>query len=258
MRLLFIRHGEPDYDHDTLTKKGWREANLFADMAMKMDLGTMYRSPLGRAMDTASCTMKKTETDASIHDWLREFHAFVDINDSPELQYAFADCHKEGDRYPLHYIVWDMLPGYLAAHPEYMDPVRWRETEVARHGDLVERYDEVEKIFLELLSRHGYHKEKGYFRVEKESEETLTFFCHFGITCVMLAILWDVSPFFLWHYLVMAPSSLTELVTEEREEGIAIFRAKRIGDTSHLALGNEPASFAARFCETYHNFDQRH
>ena len=93
MRLLFIRHGEPDYDHDTLTKKGWREANLFADMAMKMDLGTMYRSPLGRAMDTASCTMKKTETDASIHDWHREFHAFVDINDSPELQYAFADCH---------------------------------------------------------------------------------------------------------------------------------------------------------------------
>lgn len=30
MRLIFIRHGEPDYEHDSLTEKGWREAKLLA------------------------------------------------------------------------------------------------------------------------------------------------------------------------------------------------------------------------------------
>ena len=28
MRLIFIRHAEPDYEHDSLTEKGWREAKL--------------------------------------------------------------------------------------------------------------------------------------------------------------------------------------------------------------------------------------
>lgn len=39
MRLLFIRHGDPDYEHDTLTEKGEREAELLADrlQSEKMD-----------------------------------------------------------------------------------------------------------------------------------------------------------------------------------------------------------------------------
>ena len=31
MRLLFIRHGEPDYSVDSLTEKGFEEAALLAD-----------------------------------------------------------------------------------------------------------------------------------------------------------------------------------------------------------------------------------
>lgn len=26
MRIIFVRHAEPDYANDTLTEKGWREA----------------------------------------------------------------------------------------------------------------------------------------------------------------------------------------------------------------------------------------
>lgn len=28
MRLIFIRHGDPDYEHDDLTQKGKREVEL--------------------------------------------------------------------------------------------------------------------------------------------------------------------------------------------------------------------------------------
>ena len=31
MRLIFIRHAEPDYSIDSLTEKGWREAKLLAE-----------------------------------------------------------------------------------------------------------------------------------------------------------------------------------------------------------------------------------
>lgn len=56
----------------------------------------------------------------------------------------------------------------------------------------------------------------------------------------------------------MAPSSVTEIVTEERQQGIAYFRGKRIGDVSHLYAGEEEPSFAARFCEVFSDTGRRH
>lgn len=58
--------------------------------------------------------------------------------------------------------------------------------------------------------------------------------------------------------LTAPPSSVTTLYTEERREGIASFRMQSFGDLSHLYAGDEPASFAARFCETYDNMEERH
>ena len=31
MRIIFIRHAEPDYEHNTLTPRGFREAELLSD-----------------------------------------------------------------------------------------------------------------------------------------------------------------------------------------------------------------------------------
>ena len=36
MRILFIRHGDPDYENDTLTEKGHREAALLAEKAEEL------------------------------------------------------------------------------------------------------------------------------------------------------------------------------------------------------------------------------
>ncbi len=148
-------------------------------------------------------------------------------------------------------IVWDMVPGSWAESPEYSHPTQWRESEVARHGDLVSVYDKVAEEFDRLLLKYGYEREGNHYRVVKENEQTITLFCHFGVTCVLLSRLWSVSPFVLWHTLALAPTSVTEVTTEEREKGIAFFRAARLGDISHLYAGGEEPSFACRFCETF-------
>ena len=31
MRIMIVRHGEPDYDRDSLTEKGWREAEYLSE-----------------------------------------------------------------------------------------------------------------------------------------------------------------------------------------------------------------------------------
>ena len=45
MRILLIRHGDPDYVNDTLTEKGRREAALLAKRAASMNMGECYKSP---------------------------------------------------------------------------------------------------------------------------------------------------------------------------------------------------------------------
>jgi len=112
-------------------------------------------------------------------------------------------------------------------------------------------YKYVTKKLDELLAEYGYVREGGYYRVEKENEITIICVCHAGITCALLSHLWNISPFILWHSLALAPSSVTEVVTEERQQGIAHFRATRIGDISHLRIGKEEPSFVGRYCEIY-------
>ena len=54
MRLLFIRHGDPDYANDTLTEQGKIEAKLLSDVIGDFEIDDIYVSPLGRARDRQS------------------------------------------------------------------------------------------------------------------------------------------------------------------------------------------------------------
>ena len=41
MRIIFVRHGDPDYEHDTLTEKGHREAALLGKLAPELHWETV-------------------------------------------------------------------------------------------------------------------------------------------------------------------------------------------------------------------------
>ena len=58
MRILFIRHGEPDYEHDCLTETGRLQAAAAARRLEREGIGKIYSSPNGRASETASYTAR--------------------------------------------------------------------------------------------------------------------------------------------------------------------------------------------------------
>jgi probable phosphoglycerate mutase len=235
MKLLLIRHGEPDYTTDTLTEVGAREAGILAERIAPMDIRAYYVSPLGRARATAKPTLEKAGRQAEVLDWLREFEAPVE---RPDVQGVIR-------------IPWDWLPQDWLADPRFLDPDAWKENEIFRRGGVGEAYDKITASFDALLAQYGYVRDGRLYRVTKPNTDTLAFFCHLGLSCLLMSHLFNCSPMLLWHNVAMAPSSVTTLVTEERRAGTAIFRATAIGDISHLyAKGVEP-SFAARFCEVH-------
>lgn len=76
MRILLIRHGDPDYVNDTLTEKGRREAALLAKRAVSMNMGVLcLLRTIFLETTYASCS---GSTPASISNFvfLRIFGAF--------------------------------------------------------------------------------------------------------------------------------------------------------------------------------------
>lgn len=241
MKLLIVRHADPDYTIDSLTSKGWREAELLSERLSKLSVKEYYVSPLGRAKDTASLTLKKVNRTAVECDWLREFDGHIIRPDTGTEK-----------------IAWDWLPADWTVREEYYQRDLWHQTEVMQDGQIQKEYDWVIQGFDALLEKHGYQREKNYYRVLQANSDTIILFCHFGVQCVLLSHLLGVSPMVLWHGFCAAPSSVTTINTEERRKGIASFRVSSFGDVSHLyAAGEEPA-FAARFCECFENEKERH
>ncbi len=240
MRLLIVRHGDPDYEKDSLTEKGWREAKLLADRISKLSVEAFYVSPLGRARDTASLTLQKMGRTAQVCDWLEEFPPVIDRPDAAGKTLA-----------------WDWLPEDWTGEGNYFLRDRWYETEAMRGGRVGEAYQKVIKGFDELLARHGYVREGELYGAERPNRDTIVLFCHFGVECVLLSRLMNVSPMILWHHTCAAPTSVTTVITEERRQGKAIFRINGFGDISHLYAASEEPAFAARFCETFDS-EERH
>ena len=95
MRILILRHADPDYKIDGLTKQGQLEANALAKYLKHTPIDAIYVSPLGRAQKTLEPYLRESRTSVKpmTLDWLREFRALAPHDST--------------------HISWDILPSTL-------------------------------------------------------------------------------------------------------------------------------------------------
>ena len=240
MRLLIIRHGDPDYENDALTEQGEREARLLAEDLAQMPIAAAYVSPLGRARRTAQYTLDALNIKAETCDWLREFDSRIHRPDKEGLS-----------------IAWDWLPQDWTKEPDFLSVNTWLRPETMAESDTPEKYRAVCEGIDALLDRHGYRREGNLYRVHRANHDIVALFCHFGVESVILGHMLNISPMSLWHGFCALPTAVTTLYTEERRAGIASFRVSEYGSLSHLHRAGVTPSFSARFCECYTD-DTRH
>ena len=238
MRILIIRHGDPDYVNDTLTEKGHREAALLAAKLGKEKIDYFYSSPLGRARHTCDYVAKAHGKQSSVvvKDWLKEF-----------------GCPMYFPSGELRHIPWDMLPKDWVDKPAMYDKDEWYKQGVYAAANMEKFLRAVTDGLDALLASHGYRRDGNIYRTEKGHTDTIALFCHGGLEMVLLSHLCGVAPMPMWHHFVALPSSVTTLYTEERIEGEAVFRCCGFGDIGHLYAGGEEPSKSSRFPETFHS-----
>ena len=233
MKIIIIRHAEPDYENDTLTNKGFREAKILGEYYKNEKLDYIYSSPLPRAKYTAEALAGSRPI--IYKDYLIEFWHQINI-----------DGVKKHN--------WDFLPSDIEKHPELVND-KFLDSKIAATANLRPLYDEVIKEFDKTLEEHGYKREGSYYRVSKPNKDTIVFVCHLGMMSLLMSRLSGIPYTQIAQYFFVAPTGVTIYQSEEREEGIAQFRCREFGNLDHLKRKNEPYSKFGSFKETFNEED---
>ena len=236
MRILFIRHGDPDYSVDSLTPKGRVEAELLSEKLSNTDIDDFYVSPLGRARDTAAYTLNKVNKTAEVLPWLEEFRGKIyDLPDSPE-----------NIRIP-----WNLMPDFWTKNRLLYDKDEWLSDPVMTPLNTPQIYKETCDGIDNLIKKYGYTRDGMVYRFEQSCDKTIALFCHLAISMAAISHLLGISAPVMWQSFFMPPSSVTTLITEERKPGIASWRCFGLGDISHLYKGGENPSYSGFFSKEF-------
>ncbi|HAO31187.1 MAG TPA: histidine phosphatase family protein [Treponema sp.] len=254
MKLIFIRHADPDYLNNTITEKGEREAELLAQrMASWKNITDIYCSPYGRAQDTLKPALLKMDRSATTLDWLREF------------DYHVIDPFTKKERS----VCWDILPRNLYAEKKFFDRTKWSSVPYLKKANIDTYYSQVCYGFDTLLEAYDYTRidaDKAIYNclphlTDQEAacdshllasqknldDRNIVFVCHLGVMFALIGHLTGISPMQLWHGFFVAPTSVTVLGTEERVPGEVMFRVQTLGDVSHLTFAGESPSASGYF-----------
>ena len=237
MKILIIRHGDPDYVNDTITERGKKEVELLTQRLCKLVIKKAYLSPMGRAQDTARPYLEAKKVPFETCDFLKEFMHPVTLP-------------KVG----AQSVPWDIMPSFYASDKKLLNKDEWFNNSVMKAADFYGDFLEVCEGFDKILAGHGYERDGINYKAIKPNTDTFAFFCHFGVEGVILSHLCNCAPHIIWQSFVALPTSVTTVITEEREKGVASFRCCGFGDCSHLYGKIEP-SFAGRFCETFDSIE---
>ena len=217
MKLLLIRHGEPDYELDCLTENGRRQARLLAGRLERENIAKVYISPMGRAQETAKIYLEGKNIPCQTLDWLHEFDVKVKDKDIAE---------------PVP--VWDIYPKNWTLNKGYYDKEAFFSSPGLSSTDLEVRFRAAKNGLDEMLAAHGLVGHDGLYKKTSDCDETIAIFCHFGITCVMIACLLGVSPIVTLQGLSAEPTAIATLCTDDRFSPDVNFRLHGFGDISHL------------------------
>ena len=244
MRLIFIRHAEPDYPNNTLTPRGFEEARLLSARVSRWKVDRFYASPLARALLTAEPSLQRLQAldmhtgDITEVDWLKEFSYFI-------IDPTTGRKH----------VPWDFMPQYWTVQPQLRDAARWYEHPLMQSA---EGYEEAVHALREgldhILLEYGYTRNGDYYLTDDEKtagddNTTVVFFGHLGANLEAIGYLLSISPLVLQQTIFLAPTSVSILNFEKRTPGIAMARAQVLGSTSHLYAADEPLSRAGAFSD---------
>ena len=220
MLFFYLRHGDPIYDPDSLTKLGEKQAEALAKRLSLYGIDQIFASTSKRAIMTAQPTCDLLKKEMTLLDFCHEGHAWAELTVRDE----------KGQRWLFH----DEQIKLLFTDPSVRAlSDRWYEHPALRQYQKgIERVsDEADNFFLSL----GYEHERGTgrYRVIRPNKDRVALFAHQGFGMAFLSSLLDIPyPQFSVHFDI-CHTGMTVIEFKE-VNGYAIPKILTLSSDSHL------------------------
>lgn len=223
MHLYIVRHADPDYQNNSLTPQGFREAEALSKRFAAHGLNHIYTSDTVRAIETARCSADLLELPYHITPWLLE----------PET----LRIRQNGKRYAL----WDTFGETIRAESPMPTQADWHTRAPFDTPDVLQMWTAFRQHCDKLIGQHGYTRIKGRYRINRQNQDRIALFCHNGTVLLFLAHFLELPVSLVWSGFYSWPASVTTIYFEEHSRKWAVPRALNVADVSHLyAAGLQP------------------
>lgn len=212
MKLTLIRHGDPDYAHDSLTDLGRAQVARLGEAYRGAAVDDLYVSPMGRAQLTCTPIAAALGREPEVLPWLHELNG----------------------NYEGHLWAWDQPGADILQDSAACDRREWRD-KLAYGPHMARVADEFYGAFEGFMSGRGYHLVGDRYRLDgAQVDRNVVFVCHAGIIQTLLSHLLHIPLPVCYHQTAIMPSSRTTLRLDARD-GWGVFRLVGLNDLSHLA-----------------------
>ncbi|MBR5975999.1 MAG: histidine phosphatase family protein [Clostridiales bacterium] len=193
MRIILVRHGDPDYVKDCLTELGKKQAEVAAARLMCEGIDEIWSSSSGRAYETAQAFSARSGI-SPIHqlDFMRE------------IRFGYGEAlYSTGNP-------WDETDRMSKEGEEILIP-KWQELPFFKDNAAVEDVDMIAKETDNWMRGLGYEREGLYYRCKRadDQEYTVVLFAHGGSGSAMLARLLNLPFFYICGLIRMEHTAIT-------------------------------------------------
>lgn len=221
MRIIFVRHGEPDYEHDCLTETGKRQAAAAARRLAPEGISAIYSSPNGRARNTAEYTAEMLNLPITVLDYMHEISWGGPGLPDRGHPWGLAETMIDEENFDFFRQDWRQHPF-------------WKQNIALTYYDMIS-----EKIDAFLLGR-GYRHEGNRFLCEGGGKETIAFFSHGGSGACVLSHLLSLPFPYVCTVLPYFYTSVSILEFPSREGAYVHPRLELFNDILHLSEPAQP------------------
>ena len=174
MRIIFVRHGHPDYANDCLTPLGRKHAAAAAERLRDEGVEAIYSSTHGRALETAGYLADVTGLAVQGCDFMREINW-----GTAEGEPLYEEGHP-----------WSTADRMVAQGCSLIEP-DWTHQEPFRRNKVVACVEQIAHATDTWLQTLGYTREGLYYRVGQDTQRTVAAFGHGGASTAILAHLFN-------------------------------------------------------------------
>ena len=218
MRIIFVRHGEPDYENDCLTENGLIQAEKTALRLKNEKISAIYASPMGRAMATASFTAADQGLTIQPLDFMHEIN-----------------WGKKGDTsldYGGH--PWSLAYDLITETSGYAERDQWRDHPFFRDNICMDYYDRISRETDQFLKTYGLVREGKIYRSARPCSDTIAIFAHGGSGAIFISHLLGLSFPFVLTAMPYGVCSVSIFSLEALKEDWIIPRIELFNDMGHL------------------------